>query len=62
MLFLDAFLGDYRWYRRLRGGYWMRVFHAPSTCTCWFRRTERRGSEVQIDGEDYRHPRARLLP
>lgn len=59
---LDVFLGALRLWRRLRGGRWLNVFHVPSGCGGWVRSDEKIHGEWVLDVEDYRLPRARLLP
>jgi hypothetical protein len=58
---LDIFLGGWRWYRRLRGGRWLDVFHVPSGCGGWSRNDEPSRGEAVFGVEDYRLPRARAL-
>lgn len=63
MEILDAFLGEWRWYRRLRGGRWLHVFHAPSTFDGWLRQERPDNAAYHlVAAEDYRIPRARALP
>lgn len=63
MSVLDFLLGGFRPWRRLRGGRWLDVFHVPScTVVGWVRQGEPRQGEHVNAVEEYRMPRARLLP
>lgn len=62
MNILDAFFGDLRLWRRLRGGRWIFVVHVPSMFIGWLRADGPKGSEVVERVEDYRIPRAKALP
>lgn len=62
-MILDHFLGEFRWYRRLRGERWICVVHIWSLDYTWLRRDYPDNSAWHVfDAEDYRLPRARLLP
>lgn len=63
MRFLDTWLSDMRWWRRLRGGQWTHYVLGPVPQIMGWRRNETLlSSEIEIGAEDYRHPRAKALP
>jgi hypothetical protein len=64
VIVLDAFLGDLRLWRRLRGGVWLNVFHVPSAAGGWIRATREGVSPTLAISafENYTLPRAKALP
>lgn len=64
MKFLDAWLGGFRLWRRVRGGRWLDVFpvFVPGIVGGWVRSDEPLRGEIVMAAEDYTLPRAKALP
>lgn len=51
---IDFALGQWRWYRRWRGGYWWQVWGEYSQCYRWWRHKELIPPTPPHPDEDYR--------